>query len=123
MDKKSLGPYFDRRGNSMSLMDWSEKFRDMDYKVIRRTDLPDGKLVSTVWLGMDHNFGSGAPLIFETMVFPSQGDFGELDMDRYATEAEAITGHEAMVARWTPQQDQYEWDDIEEDWKNDAAGG
>ena len=121
MDKKSVGFYFDRQGNSMSMMDWSAKLNDMDYKVIRRTDLPDGKLVSTVWLGMSLSFGPGAPEIFETMVFPGQDDFGELDMDRYATEAEAITGHEAMVARWTPQQDK--WEDIEEDWKNDAAGG
>lgn len=92
--------YFDRKGKLMNMMDWGSKLGDMDYKVIRRTDLPDGKWVSTVWLGLDHRLGDGPPLIFETMVFPSKGDFGELDMDRYTTEAEAIKGHEAMVAKW-----------------------
>ena len=52
--------------------------------------------VSTVWLGMDHSFGDGPPLIFETMVFG-----GELDQecDRYTTEEQAQQGHAAMVAR------------------------
>lgn len=25
-----------------------------------------------VWLGLDHRYGEGSPLIFETMVFPEQ---------------------------------------------------
>lgn len=52
--------------------------------------------VSTVWLGLNHNYGSGRPLIFETMVFG-----GELDneMDRYSTLDEAIAGHQRMVER------------------------
>lgn len=77
-----------------------EKLRDFNYKVVRREVLPNGKLVSTVWLGLDHSFTGGKPLIFETMVFPKEDDFGELDMDRYSTEKQAIAGHKRMVKKW-----------------------
>jgi hypothetical protein len=51
--------------------------------------------VSTVFLGLDHNFSrSGPPLLFETMVFG--GDHDEY-CDRYATRAEAEAGHAAAV--------------------------
>ena len=68
---------------------------------IELTNLPDGKVVSTVWLGLDHQFGDGPPLIFETMVFPSNEDFGDLDSRRYSTEQEAVAGHATMVAKWS----------------------
>ena len=52
--------------------------------------------ISTVFLGLDHQFGKGRPLLFETMVFG-----GELDqeMDRYSTYEEAEKGHKFMVKR------------------------
>lgn len=54
--------------------------------------------VSTVWLGLDHSFApTDAPLIFETMVFEDGGGGMDLDCNRYATESEAITGHQLMV--------------------------
>lgn len=59
--------------------------------------------ISTVFLGLDHNFGSsGNPLLFETMVHyrPNKGDDGEwLDeyTRRYSTWDEAETGHQATV--------------------------
>ena len=75
---------------------------DVTYKRVAQTTLPDGTWISTVWLGIDHGFMCGAsrPIIFETMVFRSKTDMTELDIDRYATEAEARAGHEAMVAKW-----------------------
>ena len=50
--------------------------------------------VSTVFLGLDHSFGSGPPLLWETMIFG-----GPLDGDewRYASRAEAVAGHESAV--------------------------
>jgi hypothetical protein len=68
---------------------------------VAETTLPDGTWVSTVWLGIDYNFGTGPPLIFETMVFHSKDTLSELDLDRYATLAEAEAGHIAMVTTWT----------------------
>lgn len=53
--------------------------------------------VSTVWLGLDHGFGRGAPLIFETMVF-LDGTVEDTYLQRYATKEEAMAGHEAVCA-------------------------
>jgi hypothetical protein len=52
--------------------------------------------VSTVFLGLDHQYGSGPPLLFETMVFLAEGETGS--MDRYATWAEAAAGHERIAS-------------------------
>jgi hypothetical protein len=51
--------------------------------------------VSTVYLGMNHQWGDGPPLIFETMVFG--GDEGE-PCWRYSTEEQARAGHDRVVA-------------------------
>jgi hypothetical protein len=52
-------------------------------------------MVSTVFLGIDHNFGNGPPLLFETMVFG-----GEYDgyCKRYSTWEEAEGGHKTACA-------------------------
>lgn len=52
--------------------------------------------VSTVFLGLNHNWGDGPPLIFETMVFG--GPLSD-EQERYSTTQEAIDGHAAMCAR------------------------
>jgi len=57
----------------------------------------DGVHVSTVFLGLDHNFDAvGPPVLWETMVFggPLHGE-----QDRYASRAAALEGHQAMCAR------------------------
>jgi hypothetical protein len=89
--------YYDRDGKPMALLEWAKRFEDTDYKVVAQTVLPDKTLVSTVWLGLDHQYGAGPPLIFETMVFPYRGD--ETHQERYTTEAEARAGHAAIVQR------------------------
>ena len=50
--------------------------------------------VSTVFLGLDHQWGEGPPLLFETLVF-HDGDGQECT--RYATWHAAEQGHAAMV--------------------------
>lgn len=50
--------------------------------------------ISTVFLGLDHQFGDGPPLVFETMIFG--GEHNE-DQWRYSTWGEAMKGHEAAV--------------------------
>ncbi len=73
---------------------------DLDYKRVAATVLPDGKWVSTVWLGLDHNWGDGPPVIFETMVFANPWNSRDLDSCRYRTEADAMEGHAKMAAEW-----------------------
>lgn len=93
--------YYDREGKPMTLEQWSLAFEDMEYRRIAWTELPGGRQVSTVWMGLDHAFGAGPPLIFESMTFLETGKpfREELDCERYSTEAEARAGHEAMVKR------------------------
>jgi len=52
--------------------------------------------ISTVFLGVDHSFGDGKPILFETMVFG-----GELDeeMERCSTWEEAEIMHQAMCEK------------------------
>lgn len=76
------------------LLKWArwmeEDVRTVEYNTI------GGSRVSTVFLGLDHQFGKGLPLLFETLVFDGKLD-GE--MDRYSTWDEAVAGHKAMVER------------------------
>ena len=50
-----------------------------------------GVSVSTVFLGMDHSFGGGTPVLFETMIFGGEHDQYQ---ERYCTWDEAERGHQ-----------------------------
>lgn len=53
--------------------------------------------VSTVFLGLDHNFcNDGPPILWETMIFGTALDGV---MDRYASKEAALRGHQEMLAR------------------------
>jgi len=57
-------------------------------------------LVSTVDLGIDHSFGIGKPLYYETMIFKKingEVDWGDLYCERYSTEEEAKEGHQKAI--------------------------
>lgn len=54
----------------VDLMTWARWFENIDNRRIDYTDINDTIYVSTVFLGLDHNFGnSGVPVLFETMIF------------------------------------------------------
>lgn len=74
------------------------EFRKTHHHAIKQTSLANC-WISTVFLGLDHAHGGGPPVLFETMVFPSHGDWGEIDGDRYHSRAEALEGHERMVEK------------------------
>ena len=87
------------------LMLWAAAFEDNDKRIVRQTTVTElgeylvspfkSVFVSTVFLGLDHNFmGEGPPIVFETMVFG--GPFNHT-MWRYATWDEAVKGHEQLV--------------------------
>jgi hypothetical protein len=59
----------------------------------RRVDSTEweGYQVSTVFLGINHNFGEGVPLLFETMIFTNSRD--EVATFRYTTWEDAEEGH------------------------------
>lgn len=77
------------------LMVWAEWFETAK-RHVALDELPGGVKVSTVFLGLDHSFGfSGAPILFETMIFGGEHDQYQ---DRYATREEAIAGHAKALA-------------------------
>ena len=86
-----MSRYYDRQGNPLTLMEWASSTDD---KRVAYTKVDD-TTISTVWLGFDHQFGDGPPLIFETMVFEGPLNAEQI---RYSTEAEAVAGHDQMVA-------------------------
>lgn len=70
--------------------EWAKWFETAK-RSIREDVLPDGTRISTVFLGIDHNFfPGGRPLLFETMIF---GGPHHHYQDRYSTRDEAIAGH------------------------------
>ena len=87
--------YYDRDGRPMTSAEWMNDFERQNKKRVA-FDTINGFDISTVWLGLNHQFGDGPPMIFETMVFG-----GPLDQEceRYSTEEEAISGHAAMCER------------------------
>lgn len=84
-----------KQPKQVELLEWASWFETAKRHVADETI---GKSrVSTVFLGVDHNYSEdGPPLIFETLVFG--GDLDE-EMDRYSTWEEAEAGHKAMVER------------------------
>lgn len=61
-------------------------------------DEVDGHRVSTVFLGIDHSFSGGTPILFETMVFRGYSS-SDLACERCSTWEQAEAQHAAMVAR------------------------
>ena len=77
--------------------DWSDVW-DIRKRRIARDVLPDGRVVSTVFLVVDHSYDEdGPPLLFETMVFPSESDCAELHCTRYCCRRRAKLGHDNIA--------------------------
>lgn len=86
-----MSRYFDIDGNPIDLMTWGQS---VGTKHIGSNHVCDIH-VSTVWLGLDHNWGDGPPLIFETMVF----GYGDDEYQwRYSTKEDAAAGHAEVLA-------------------------
>jgi hypothetical protein len=78
------------------LEDWARRM-EMTDRHVARTEVASGLIISTVFLGLDHQHFGGPPLLFETMVFNDYGDDGT--QERYSTWEEAEAGHARIVAQ------------------------
>lgn len=89
--------YCDKDGSPLSREEFFTKKSDEAYSRIGWTSLSDDdeEFVSTVWLGINHAFGPGKPVIFETMAY-YDNDWQECR--RYTDEKDAKKGHAEMVA-------------------------
>ena len=74
------------------LLKWASWFETAD-RIVAKTKVGKQE-VSTVFLGLDHNFGKGKPLLFETMIFP-ECEYCK----RYSTWQEAEEGHKKAVKK------------------------
>lgn len=80
---------------AVTLEEWGAWFEKADQRRVAFTELSDKVCVSTVFLGLDHNFNKeGPPILFETMVFGYGGDY----CYRASTWDEATAIHERTVA-------------------------
>ncbi len=79
------------------LMSWASWMEEADRTVEKTKFISTaGEVeVSTVFVGVDLNWGEGPPVLFETLIFE-----GPLDgkMWCYSTWDEAVAGHKAVVA-------------------------
>jgi len=77
----------------VDLMAWAKWFETAE-RHVAKTKINDDVHVSTVFLGLDHSFGAGPPLLFETMIFGGEHD---QYIDRYETWEQAEAGHKKAV--------------------------
>lgn len=93
--------YRDRRGKVITRERWCELIEMPGYSQLWTRTFDETITISTIWLGMNHNFGQGEAMIFETQVFEVQ-EFEEparsVRQERYATEEDALKGHFHLVA-------------------------
>jgi len=75
---------------------WGRWYEAADRRVVQ-TDVGE-VWVSTVFLGLDHQWGNGPPKLFETMCFVADCSSDSFPFDRYSTWEEAETGHAKAVA-------------------------
>ena len=76
-----------------NLIKWAEWFENAD-RVVKCEEI-EGVTVSTVFLGINHRFGEGDPLLFETMIFGGEHDGTQM---RCSTWVEALVQHKDAVA-------------------------
>jgi hypothetical protein len=75
------------------LFKWARWFQTENRHVVLDS-LPNGVQVSTVFLGLDHGYGHGDPILFETMIFG--GEHNQYT-ERYSTYEQAEEGHKRAV--------------------------
>ena len=96
-----LGHYIltkDKKIKDVPLLKWGKWMQGRN-RLLKQT-MVNNHLVSTIFLGLDHNFGlSRKKILFETMVFYKGKGTSRLndEQERYSTYKEAIKGHNKLV--------------------------
>lgn len=86
--------YYRLDGTPCPESEFGEVFND-PARVLAKTEIGRYE-VSTVFLVIDHGFGSGPPVLWETIVFGN--DESEMSPTRYTSREAALKGHAAFVA-------------------------
>src|SRR3990167_790601 len=86
------------------IVEWGRWFETADLTV---AETKVGKVtVSTVFLGLDHSFGGGTPILFETMILGGK-EHGY--QERYASLEESMIGHERAVVLARQANNRLQW--------------
>ena len=99
------------------LLEWAKEFEGMDRRV--RLTRVGPYHVSTVFLGPDHSFGSGPPLLFETMVW-IPADYDTEFMGKKWHHGREWTDIQDRCSTWSEAEDQHQR--IVDDLKRDNPG-
>lgn len=102
----------ERTTDLMKWANWFERACRDGSRRVARTELLDGSEVSTVFLGLDHDWFGKRPVLFETayLIDPNTAPpaihdgraYQQIEIvDRYCTWAEAEVGHMEHVERLT----------------------
>jgi hypothetical protein len=75
------------------LLTWGHWMNDVDRRRVGYTAF-EGGYVSTVFLGLDHRFDHGEPVLWETMIIGGPHDSFQ---DRYTSLDAAVRGHQRAV--------------------------
>ena len=95
-----MGKYYILRGKRAFMTNdneaWGRWFSMPEHQAERivKQETIKGCRVSTVFLGIDHQFGNGRPLLFETIIFGGKHDDYQM---RYSTWKQAEAGHQRAV--------------------------
>lgn len=87
---KSSDEYMEWHDSMPPSSDWYARKTGVGFSIAQ--DKVGEQGVSTVYLGLDHSFGTESPILWETMVFP-----GCDVCVRYCTYEEAMQGHREVV--------------------------
>jgi hypothetical protein len=107
----------------LDLLTWARWFEEGDRRV-RHTRVMDSVDVSTVFLGLNHNYWGGPPLLFETMLFWPGGDGYE--QRRCSTWEQAEKMHREGIAeaasagawmRYLTRTASHAWERAKSDWE------
>lgn len=77
------------------VLEWARWFENIQARIVAH-DTVGHYFVSTVFLGLDHNWGEGPPILWETMIFdqgPGVEAFHDEYCCRYTSHDEAVAGH------------------------------
>lgn len=91
--------YHLRDGTPTDVTTWAKLQGDASYIQVETTNLPNGRWVSTIWLGIAEKEPEGSALIFETVVFNNETRT-DVDSVRNCSEAEARSAHASLVEKW-----------------------
>ena len=61
------------------VLKWGQWFENHGKeRIVKQTNFPEGGMISTVFLGMDHSFGGNTILLYETMVFKNETNWEDV---------------------------------------------